>query len=402
MHGPIFASGGVAVPSGPLEDYVTVDGFSYIPINGNIFEDDLLATAINDVNGGPDGVEVRGVTDLAGDTYDATSSAVATEYPTWVQGQNALAFDGTNDLLRTTKTIIGSAGTMFARFRSEVGAAGTDVLIGSANGANRTWLSVTDGVISAGIGSTGSDSFKDTGLTDLRSATVWHTGAITWDNTDIRLYLDGVQVNTTAQAGTLSTNTIYIGARHTGATIDDNWFDGEISHWVCDDRAMSASEILGMHTTASATSADPGHRFWRLKGTTAGGYDGGALDEIEFYDTIGGVSIALSGLAGEGSALGSNYAFEAFDGVKDIASYWAGASGAVAAGTSWLSYDFNTPVEIAQFELTSRAGGSITANQMWDAWDLEWSDDYVTWTLQESFSDGRTWGNTESVKYTVS
>jgi hypothetical protein len=76
---------------------------------------------------------------------------------------------------------------------------------------------------------------------------------------------------------------------------------------------------------------------------------------------------------------------------------WAGANGAVAAGTSWVAYDFGTPVSIVSHAITAR--NSTWANQVWDGWDLEYSDDNITWTLHSSYSDLSAWAVDQQKTY---
>ena len=379
----------VAPPDAGLEDYVTVDGFTYITRLGNIFSDNALATPIT-----VDGTSIGSMDDIAGDTYDATNSV--TLEPVWNESDESASF--TNDLFTTGHAMDATTGTLFARFRVNLASAGTDTLLGSASGANRCWLSCTNGVLSAGIGGTGSDGFQGGG--DIRSATDWHTAAIVYDASNIVLYLDGVEVNTTAKTGTVSPNSISLGARYVGGSSYDNYFNGDISHWLSDDRAITASEILEMHNLASGITAPAGgHRYWRLKGTKAGSFTGGALGEIEFYDTVGGSSIATGGTAAAGSEAFGGTAEQAFDGDKGGLSFWAGDSGAVDAGTSWLSYDFGSDVDIKEFEITARSSGN--SNQVWDEWNLEYSDDNIVWEVIQDFIDNSSWTSSESRKFEV-
>tara|TARA_R100001086_G_scaffold173243_3_gene94835 strand:- start:314 stop:805 length:492 start_codon:yes stop_codon:yes gene_type:complete len=148
-------------------------------------------------------------------------------------------------------------------------------------------------------------------------------------------------------------------------------------------------------------SPSPGKRYWRLKGTNDGSFSGGALCEIEFYDSIGGSNIVAGGTEIAGSEAFGGTKEQAFDGDK-LNSFWAGASGAVTAGTSWIGYDFGAGNEkdVVQFEITARSSGG-NANQVWDEWDLEYSDDGIIWTNKNSYSDFTPWTSNETRKYTA-
>ena len=140
------------------------------------------------------------------------------------------------------------------------------------------------------------------------------------------------------------------------------------------------------------------HRYWRLIGTVAGSYDGGALSEIEFYDTIGGADQANGGVASAGSEDFGGTAAQAFDGTTAM---WAGAPGAVAAGTSWVAYDFGAgnDIEIVQVGITARSSGD--SNQVWDEFKLQFSDNGTSWVDAQTWSDTSTWGSLQQKKFTV-
>jgi len=76
------------------------------------------------------------------------------------------------------------------------------------------------------------------------SLDTWYHVAFTWDGTTQRLYLDGVEVDSDANAGTLLTATepLTIGATSgTGAPAD--FFDGQIARVFVMGRAMTAAEV---------------------------------------------------------------------------------------------------------------------------------------------------------------
>ena len=139
--------------------------------------------------------------------------------------------------------------------------------------------------------------------------------------------------------------------------------------------------------------------FWRILFTSAGTFDGGALTEVEMYEDVSGPNIATGGTPISGSEAFGGTDEQLFDGNKTT-SFWAGASGAIAAGTSWVGYIFDeTPVNIVAFELTARSGSN--SNQMPDAFTLQRSEDGLTWEDVASFSDPASWASNESRVYTV-
>lgn len=93
----------------------------------------------------------------------------------------------------------------------------------------------------------------------------WHHIAVTWvSGGDVKFYMDGVQVGTTATAGTMVNaggSTKYFGRD------DTTYIDGEFSEW-----AFWSSELSGVQIAALAAGAWPpsvgspvGH--WRFNGT---------------------------------------------------------------------------------------------------------------------------------------
>ncbi len=166
-----------------------------------------------------------------------------------------------------------------------------------------------------------------------------------------------------------------------------------------DTGAWSSNESR-KYTAVTTPPARVSARYWRLNGTVAGTYNGGALSEIEFYaPSPAGIDAATGGTPISGSELAGTTDDKAFDGIRDSASYWAGVSGAVAAGTSWIGYDFGSPVPLIQFELTARSG--VNSNQMWDGWNLDYSSDGVGWTTLQGYSDTASWAGLERRMYQV-
>lgn len=111
------------------------------------------------------------------------------------------------------------------------------------------------------------------------------------------------------------------------------------------------------------------HRYWRLTNmNNVGSTASLQIAELEFRDTIGGSSIATGGTALASGGTPSN----AFDG--NPASVWLGVNNLA----SFIGYDFGTPVFVREFAI--RPGTSVTDGRTPFRFDLQWSDDGVTWT----------------------
>lgn len=221
---------------------VTADGFYFDTSIGVLWQTEAESTPRTDDNG-----TVGAVDDLSTYNYSINQSTDGNR-PRLQTDNTDLSFDGTADRLRTSYTPSNTAQTLAARFRLNTGATPTKVLIGSASGSNRGWLSVTSGVASMAVGADGSDSHQDDTATDLRSATHYHTAVATWDATEGNLYVDGVLRHTfTRSGGTLTPNNFSIGARHLGSESHDLYWPGDISHVLVTQAVLSPTEVAQLH-----------------------------------------------------------------------------------------------------------------------------------------------------------
>jgi hypothetical protein len=140
---------------------------------------------------------------------------------------------------------------------------------------------------------------------------------------------------------------------------------------------------------------------WRIRFTTAGGFNGGVLGYMEMRGEVDGDQLATGGTASGGSSLnGTNTPDKAFIVGNGDANCWIGASGAVAAGTSWVAYEFAEPVWIAEYTLQTR--DPPDGGQMASAWSLEYSEDGETWTEIDTETGETGWVNNETRTFTNS
>lgn len=141
-------------------------------------------------------------------------------------------------------------------------------------------------------------------------------------------------------------------------------------------------------------------RYWRLYGLTAGSYNGGALCEIQMYTSVGGADVTTGGTPLAGSEAFGGTAAKAFDG-NLTSSFWAGAVGAVAAGTSWVYYDFGVGVDIDIVQVGIVSRSSPDNEQVWDSFKLQWSSDGMAWTDVQTWTDTSSWASNQLKKFTV-
>ena len=100
------------------------------------------------------------------------------------------------------------------------------------------------------------------GTTDLNDGE-WHHVAGTYDGSDIRIYVDGVEEGSTAASGTMSSNTapVRIGAGSGGSGTEEP-FDGDLGHGALWDTARSAGNIRSLSEGISPRALSPFPLFY--------------------------------------------------------------------------------------------------------------------------------------------
>ncbi len=119
------------------------------------------------------------------------------------------------------------------------------------------------------IGSTfidGTTNMYDTGAT-------WFHLAVTYDGSDVRLYVNGVEENSTGKTGNIATSNqnVRIGARHTDSM--GEWFWGDIDDVRIYNRALSPAEITSLYDSYNPNIAISSTQkglvgYWDLSGDT--------------------------------------------------------------------------------------------------------------------------------------
>lgn len=239
-------------PAGAYRDFPLIGGAAavaydttLINTNGFIIRPTLQRTYIDlgTTNVSNTGDKVAQANDAAKYIYNSTQVTTATR-PTWLSAQG-LTFNGTSLYLTSPHSGNGTAGSFAVRARIATDQDATDTFIGNAVGTDRRWLSVTDGILSMGIGDLGSNTFQDTGATDLRHATNRHNMVGTYSGGAARLYLNGSEVGSSGYGGTVNVRDFYIGARNTAAG-PDLYFKGDIICLMQIDRVLTATEVQSL------------------------------------------------------------------------------------------------------------------------------------------------------------
>lgn len=136
----------------------------------------------------------------------------------------------------------------------------------------------------------------------------------------------------------------------------------------------------------------PSFTYWRLYILAGGGNPAGgpgnalALAEWKFYDGLG-VQIPTTGGTPSASNSGFGAAANAFDG--NVNTFWAASVGAASYAPQWIQYQFASAVNPATFSLTCRNDSFYVQGP--DAWQLQASNDGVTWTPMGNYSLNSAW-----------
>ncbi len=172
----------------------------------------------------------------------------------------AKTFDGDSGYYATGVVPTGS-GSLSVRFK---GGATSEMVLGVQN-AGRTYLGVSPtGELGGGVGNQGWDVIVGT---TVLSDSMWYHAVLTWDTSDVKLYLNGVEEYSDSQSGVAaSVEDLIIGGHNNGGTAGA-FFGGEIFDARIYDRALTASENTDLAdvTKATRTALDTvGH--WKLDG----------------------------------------------------------------------------------------------------------------------------------------
>jgi hypothetical protein len=181
-------------------------------------------------------------------------------------------------------------------------------------------------------------------------------------------------------------------------------YSSDGSSWTAADTVTGESTFSSGETRMYGTdAAQPGAAaggdatflHWRVRFTETGNFNGGVLGHLVLRETVDGAQAATGGTASSGSALnGTNTADKAFVAGNADGNVWIGAVGAIAAGTSWVAYEFASPVWINAYTMQTRDPSD--GAQMARGWVLEYSSDGVSWTAADTRTTQPAWVNNET------
>lgn len=172
------------------------------------------------------------VRELPGNHATQSGSSFRPQYQT-----AGLLFDGLDDRMITPYKPT-TSGTIIAKFNGDTA---SRVIAGSQPASDgRCFLALdASGRLAAGIGAQSTATIY--GGSDIRGED--HVGAVTWDGSTVKLYLDGTEVYSEAQSGAVNTTVdMMLGALSANGTAAAFW-DGTIADHIILDRVMTPEEI---------------------------------------------------------------------------------------------------------------------------------------------------------------
>ena len=243
--------------------------------------------------------------DTSDNSNDGTASGTS-----WAAGQfsNALDFDGTDDYVDMgafTATDGLSALTVSAWVNLDTVTGGDRTVASKWDnpcGACQSWLlSVENGSPIIQINTTGWAGVYAT--TDLQTD-AWYHLAATYDGSDLRIYVNGVEEASTAKTGNLKTpnRDLYVGVRFDDGT-GVGYMDGSIDELRIYNRALTASEVQSLNDAGAAYGQytyDPnGRRVTSTEGEKIAYYNkylkkNLTTGEVTKYYYLGGKLVAQS------------------------------------------------------------------------------------------------------------
>ncbi|AGH07442.1 virion structural protein [Sulfitobacter phage phiCB2047-B] len=187
--------------------------------------------------------------------------------------------------------------------------------------------------------------------------------------------------------------TVPVGTRYIRVFMEFLLVEGQNNNALLD----TISGLIYKGNLPSSRSFGPAFEMWRLNFTRLNSAPYISLKEIEFRDDQG-VDQALDGRVISGSEGMGGYAVNAFDDLRDN-QYWASENSGIADGTAWIGYDFGTPTEVSEIDITARNG--TNAHHIGREFILQGSDDGQFWYDVQVFDDIETFSSDQQKQFNV-
>ena len=228
------------------------------PVNATVADAQGVVTISDDDGAVPGLVAAYGFDEGTGTTTADASGAGQTgtlsggaAWTTAGKNGNALSFDGVNGMVTVADTaaLDVTRTTVMAWLRpSTLGSWRSAVLKETADGLAYALYANNNASRPAGFVNLGSNNDRTAAGTTAMPLNAWTHVAMTFDGSNIRLYVNGVLVRTAGFAGNIVTSTEAL--RIGGNAIWGEWFEGMIDDVRIYDRALTLAEVQSMMNAA--------------------------------------------------------------------------------------------------------------------------------------------------------
>lgn len=136
------------------------------------------------------------------------------------------------------------------------------------------------------------------------------------------------------------------------------------------------------------------HKWWRINVLAQTPGNALALSTIEYRASVGGADQAFGsgGVATASSTYSIFVASRCFD--NDHNTLWSALNAVTPTVPQWVTFEFPAPVAIDQVAIAARNDSTVVGGNARD-FNVEWSDDGVTFTIEWVERGYTTWGNSE-------
>jgi hypothetical protein len=291
-------------------------------------------------------------TGTTADDFVGTRDGTLTNGPVWTPGRsgNAVTLDGVDDYVALpTFSVTGSALTISAWIRNSSFTSGIEQRFMSKGLGTTTggayWTLGTDGGATPRLRfrlRTGTTTTMVTASSGNLQVNTWYHAAATYDGARMRLYLNGIEVGSTAKTGTLATSaSVPVSIGRNPSETGTNFLRGAVDDLRIFNRALTAAEVTTLFNEPvppvnhAPVVTNPGSRTIRT----------------------GPFSLTISASDGDGDAL--TYSASGLPSSLSINASTGTISGTVAAGT----YDITVTVSDTRAQTTVAFTLTVLPNQ---------------------------------------
>ena len=166
-------------------------------------------------------------------------------------------FDGADDFVDGNGSPpLGNPCTIMALINCNSGGSGDGVIYGCAANGSDNWFEITGTTIRLfATQAADTNNFTVQGGTLICDGTRWYNVAMTLNGATAKIYLNGVEVNTTTRTFTIAgwTGAFDIGRR---GNVSQRYFEGSIANVIGNSKLLSSTEILQNHYQAPIITDD--------------------------------------------------------------------------------------------------------------------------------------------------